>query len=234
MEDELRASTPSLSPRARAVSSTGWTLPTSLRVKESALEEHRVHRPGVTGAGREPERHSSASAGRAASVRPPVDTCPRARRARRALSGWRSMVDRTCHRPGHPGRRPVRSGPHDAPTAGGLCDRNSRLARPDPASRLDWAMRPRLAAGANLRAASASTARLLRQASGGRPDESGDQRRGYLEPVALPGPHTAPRLVLQPDRDSCRHADTGLAVWAGVVYHHPRRAPPQHLLFPPP
>src|ERR671916_499767 len=232
MEHELRASTPSLSPRARAVSSTGWTVPTSLRVKDPALEEYRVHRPGVTGAGREPERHSSASLGRVASVRPPVDPCPRARRARRALSSWRSMVDRTCHRPGHPGRRPIRSGPHDAPIAGGLCDRNSRLARPDPTSRLDWAMRPRLAAGANLRAASASTARLLRQASGRRSDEPGDQRRGYLEPVALPGPHTAPRLVLQPDRDSYRHADTGLAVGAGVFHHHPGDAPHQRLLRP--
>src|ERR671917_858167 len=226
MEHELRASTPSLSPRARAVSSTGWTLPTSLRVKEPALEEHRVHRPGVTGAGREPERDSSASAGRVASLRPPVDPCPRARRARRALSSWRSMVDRTCHRPGHPGRRPIRSGPHDAPIAGGLCDRNSRLARPDPASRLGWAVPPRLAAGANLRAASAPAARLLRQAPSGRPDEPGDQRRGYFEPVALPGPHTAPRLVLQPDRDSCRHADTGLAGWRGVFYPPSRRAPP--------
>src|SRR5918998_4847737 len=187
--------------------------------------EHRVHRQDAAGEGREQGRHGATLAGRATTVRPPVGPRFSARGARGGGTGEWAITDRARHKPLHPGGRRERSSVDDAAALGGIPRRDLRLARSDFAGRLGRPERPCYLTGAHLRTAPAATLGLLRQASGGRPDEPGDERRGHPEPAALAGTDAASRLVLQPDRGRRRDARPRLALGLGMLHYYPGDAP---------
>ncbi|CAA9463072.1 MAG: Heterodimeric efflux ABC transporter, permease/ATP-binding subunit 2, partial [uncultured Rubrobacteraceae bacterium] len=183
--------------------------------------EHRVHCGGLAGAGGRPGGDAQAAALGARAAQGRARPRVRAHRYRGGGTGRGTVPYRPRDRPEHTRRRPLGALPDDGPAARGVRGRDACSERPDPAGRRGRPARPGLPARPHLRRAPAPPPELLRPAPGRRRDEPHHERRGYPEPVSLPGRHAASRLALQPPRHRRGDAVSGLQARPRLLHHHP-------------